>query len=903
MNREKLFNSTILQIWGKTNPFHPLLYHMVDVGHIGQELINSTVFNSIKYQLMKNLDCSESILKSWLGYILSHHDIGKCHPEFQNKAPDLAEDLKAKGLIFQEESFQQYSHALYGGNWIKKHLKTLSWGKKAYITISSSILGHHGRFHVKFTEDHPKIHENWEPYRQKISKLLYNYFKPEEWRPKDFKDHSNIGVLLVAIQVLSDWIASNENFLHILREKLDKNENNITGFKEYCNKSKKWARSIITSLGFNYFHDTSSIHSISDIWPEFRDLTSVQRLCEKNFSETLENSLIIIEAPMGTGKTEAALYLSTRFMKKWKGIYFALPTMATSNQMFNRVRGFLSKFSPNIENNLQLIHGMAWMIDKFSGESRNFEDIPYDWFKPKKRALLAPFGVGTIDQCLMSGLWVKFGFLRLLGLAEKILIIDEVHAYDAYMTTILTKVLNWAYTLEIPVIILSATLPLSKKKDLLNSYSRDHNICKDFPIEKNKYPLITVKEEDNIIHYFSENDTNFTSSTKKIKIVLEIGLLEDFEHIADIAINSALQDKCTCVIMNSVKNSQNLFKIIEKKCSQQNYDLILTLFHARFPIKRRIEIEEEVLKYYDKESKDIELTDPCNTRPKKSILVATQVVEQSLDLDFDEMISEIAPIDLLIQRMGRMHRHHRKFRPCGDKAIFRVLLPSIPFKDLSFGITGKIYHQNILIRTLDVLLNRKKGKSNFNIFIFPSDIRTYIDKVYCEGNYQLHELNEFQDIFNKSYDTMKQALEIEENEAKIYLIPPPNPKRFEFLGRDSSPFSEGDSQANSFFYAKTRIGERSLNAILLEDSTLESYIHLDTPPNHEIQKKIMENSVSLPKYWFNNTREDFPIIKWLSHSLIVRLKNNCLEYELEKYPKKKRRLINHQIYGVYMEES
>lgn len=898
---EDIIFSKLLHIWGKTDPLHPLLYHMVDVGHIGQELIESSLFNPIKSQLIENIDLPESELKNLLGYLLSLHDIGKCHPEFQMKAPDYISELMKIGLLFPDNPSPKYNHALFGGNWLKNHLKTLGWDRKTYILISGIVIGHHGNFAVDTVEENQKINEVWAPYRRKINNLLFNHFRPKNDFQCDLKDYSKIGILLLGILVLSDWIASNDKFLTLLMEKLQKIQFSKDSFEVYCKISKDWAKMIVNSLGFNYRFDISQYTSFTTLWKEYTNLTSVQSICEQNFGELKDNKLIIIEAPMGMGKTEAALYIATQYLKNWKGIYFALPTMATSNQMFSRVREFLNIIAHDLKDNLQLIHGMAWMIDEFSGESTLFDEDSYDWFKPKKRALLAPFGVGTIDQCLMSGLWVKFGFLRLLGLAEKILIIDEVHAYDAYMTTILTKVLNWAYNLQIPVIILSATLPILRKKELLRAYNGSKLHLDNIDIKK-KYPLVTVKEVDNTILQLTEEVDQKDKSSKIVNIILEIGLLEDFAQIADLSIKSALENKSVCVIINSVKNSQILFKILRAKVEESGQDIVLNLFHARFPIERRLEIEEEVIKLYDKRSLNFDIDDNNNPRPKRSILVATQVVEQSLDLDFDEMVSEIAPIDLLIQRLGRIHRHPRKSRPCGDKAIYRILLPNIETQDISFGITGKIYHNNILIRTMDMLLNKYKKSKDKNItFVFPLDIRTYIDEVYCEGTYQLKVLTKFQKSFKKSYDAMNQALEQEENEAKIYLIPQPNSKRFEFLGRDMFPFSEEDSKANTFFYAKTRIGDTTSNVILLDDPTLESYILNEKPPNHHIQKKFMKKSVSLPKYWFSNTKNEFPIIKWLSYALIIKLKNNIFEYKLDRDPKK-RTIIYNPIYGVYMEE-
>ena len=162
--------------------------------------------------------------------------------------------------------------------------------------------------------------------------------------------------------------------------------------------------------------------------------------------------LFVIEAPMGEGKTEAAWYVADCWDRHGgAGTYVALPTMATSNQMFERVKKFLDLAGGG---NLMLLHGKAALneqFDKLKYAARVYDPdgstsgvVAESWFADnKKHRLLAPFGVGTIDQVLLSVLQTKHGFVRLFGLAGKCVILDEVHAYDAYMTTLLERLLRW----------------------------------------------------------------------------------------------------------------------------------------------------------------------------------------------------------------------------------------------------------------------------------------------------------------------------------------------------------------------------------------------------------------------------------------------------------------------------
>ncbi len=888
MNESELQN--LLLIWGKTDPFHPLLFHMVDIGHVGQELINSSVFRPVKRRLLEVINCSEAQLESWIGYLFALHDIGKCHPEFQMKHENSIKNLEEIGLIFPKTSYQKFYHSLYSANWIIDYLKKIDWNSKSIRTISQVFLGHHGKFSQKEILDHPKIHKNWEPLRERINKLIFDYFKPEDWTPDEFSNHSIVGLLFLGLLVLSDWIASN---LFLFKYDII----NYSKLEDYFLKSKNTAKNTINTLGFNHTVDWTEFKNFKDIYPNFSSLTTIQQMTENTFQNISENKLIIIEALMGDGKTEAALYITSQLLNNWSGIYFALPTTATSNQMYGRVKEYLAINDPTIKESVQLVHGMAWMIDHLSHNNPSLPYRAYEWFKPKKRALLSPFGVGTIDQSLMSVLWVRFGFLRLLGLTGKVLIIDEVHAYDEYMSTILIRLLKWAFILKIPVIILSATLPLSRKNTLLEAYSSNAvskgTFSKD-PLKNSQsyYPLITVKDKKKVEIILPPH----SSPIKNLTIILEKGVLEQNQKIAQLALSSAKQDKCVCVIVNTVKNSQVLFQILKMKVSNK-MGITIRLFHARFPVERRIEIEKEVLKLFDKEGANLEISHLKNARPKRTILIATQVVEQSLDLDFDEIISEIAPIDLLIQRMGRLHRHYRPHRPCGSKAVFRILIPDLEKEKLKFGLTELVYHRYILLKTLRLL----KSKSNKECIInleFPKDIRNLIDSVYeVDPTKQIKE----QDL-KEAYEKMVQKLDKEKNQAKIYLIQPPDSKRFNF-SQLTKPFEEDDSGAQEFLYAKTRIGDTTRRTILLKDFSFNNLLDRKKPPDTKIQRTLMKRSVSLPKYWFKESQFKFKQVKWLSNSLIIPLEENRFAYKVNKNNKiVKRIIINHPEYGVYIED-
>jgi CRISPR-associated endonuclease/helicase Cas3 len=318
------------------------------------------------------------------------------------------------------------------------------------------------------------------------------------------------------------------------------------------------------------------------------------------------------------------------------------------------------------------------------------------WFAAKKRPLLAPFGVGTIDQSLLSVLQTKHWFVRLFGLSGKVVIFDEVHAYDAYMSTILERVLHWLAEVDCTVILLSATLPEAKRKAFAKAYSgRDDG-------EYKRYPRITLARPR---HYpNAETDSSPVCAEIAMEEPRAVGLrfaMTDLPTLTATLSEQLTHGGCAAVISNTVNRSIEVYEHLRDNLK----DTECSLFHARTLQMWRREREEEVLRKFgkrDPQEKDSDGYFINPDRPPRAVLVATQVIEQSLDLDFDLMISEIAPIDLLLQRSGRLHRHPRQ-RPAGlEKAQLIVLCdgeaagppPESFGKSIEF-----VYDRYVLLRT------------------------------------------------------------------------------------------------------------------------------------------------------------------------------------------------------------
>ena len=204
--------------------------------------------------------------------------------------------------------------------------------------------------------------------------------------------------------------------------------------------------------------------------------------------------LLLIEAPMGEGKTEAALLAAEVVAAKTgaAGLFVGLPTQATTDQMFSRVTDWLRRAAspPTVA----LAHGKARRNQAYRrlmpagvGMDEDAAGLTASqWLAGRKRVLLTPVVVGTIDQLLLAGIASRHVALRFLGLTGKAVIIDEVHAYDAYMSVILGRALAWLGAARVPVILLSATLPAAARRSLLTSYAGT-----EVGLTGTGYPLLT----------------------------------------------------------------------------------------------------------------------------------------------------------------------------------------------------------------------------------------------------------------------------------------------------------------------------------------------------------------------------------------------------------------------------
>ena len=429
---------------------------------------------------------------------------------------------------------------------------------------------------------------------------------------------------------------------------------------------------------------------------------SPRELQQKLIEHANQPGVYILEAPMGYGKTEAALYAAYLAMDTGKatGIYFALPTQLTSDKIHDRVNQFLQKIlsSDCRHRRALLLHGNAWLTETEMGE----EGKPGgSWFQSGKRGILAPFAVGTIDQALMAVMNVKHGFVRTFGLAGKVVILDEVHSYDTYTGTILNKLVEALRSIECTVIILSATLTQERRYDLLGTKPTNEN-----------YPLISSLPNNQTLQEVEVEPL--------VNSEIAINFIHDDNRAIDEALERAEQGQHILWIENTVDNAQKQFRLLAAKAAGSNIEC--GLLHSRFLKNDRAKNEDNWVRLYGKEN-------PIERQLKGRILIGTQVLEQSLDIDADFLITRICPTDMLLQRLGRLWRHQTTVRPASARQEVYILAPhltdAIENPEKAFDNTARVYSPYILCRSLAVWKDLKK-------VILPMQIRQLIEETYVE---------------------------------------------------------------------------------------------------------------------------------------------------------------------------
>lgn len=917
----KATTPNFVRLWAKTDKersdrFHSVLFHMLDVAAVGLRFWNEVLPKALKDRLELEPNAA--------AFLAGAHDIGKCAPGFQKRVPCLS---NLSGLPFSENDWIRphgfiSAHAL--AHYLGNNDETKLWGQ--------IVGGHHGVFprscDLQLRSDslgNSEWHEARCSLLETLAKLVgfeaSSFSTPRTCDPV-------LTPLIGGFVSVVDWIASNQKYFPCA---CDLDGSADISPEDYWNRAQRQAQQALEELGWTPCLEFAAEKQFADVFPNCATPTGVQKAVIDAVQDQRAPYLLIVEAAMGQGKTEAALYAADLAICRGfaRGMYLALPTQATSDAMYRRVLEHYLKNRGHQGNlNLQLVHGNALLADlkQAPGKALNGEIQTFDvkgiaddtdegidetadleaqsWFTARKRSLLAAFGVGTIDQSLLSVLQTKHWFVRMFGLAGKVVIFDEVHAYDAYMSTILERLLRWLAELDCTVVLLSATLPDARRKALARAYSGSDDA------EYKRYPRITLARP---LHFRADSAGEAPSSaevkmeeSRTVRLTClrtereasprpgepQLNAPENPSNARSLgpkdlnseakgyprestsaepsspegatqgsSLASLLQEKlqnggCAAVICNTVDRSIEVFSHLRDTLKGTE----CLLFHARTLQMWRREREKAVLMKFgkrDPQDRDPEGRFVNPARPKRAVLVATQVVEQSLDLDFDLMVSEIAPIDLLLQRSGRLHRHPRA-RPKGLEQPELILLCDAGRDGLppeSFGKSIEyVYDRHILLRTWLALREREQIE-------VPAEIEALIEFVY--GKDDAPENGGWPEALQAA----KQKMEFErsESEKKACKLLVSKPKAPEDLIEDFNHrlADDEDPEVHATVRAATREGDPSITVVMLptneqmtarpEIPEVKGLLDRSVKISHRgLFRAYLENGVQ-PTEWSKNT--------------------------------------------------
>lgn len=965
-NPDQLSTPETASFWAKTGDKDSptrglsLVQHMLDAGSVAARLWDTWLAPGLQKRFSEHLHLSMEDTRALVCWLAATHDMGKATPEFSGQLDARRDEnlavyrqrIEQQDFEFPEDLVTPTSglrcpHSKYSQS-ILIHLLTSSniegMPREVAETLASISGAHHGTpadympnsvdlSNVILERLSPKWHATW----QELYDITLEHFGASSALQQLAQNKQSIPVsvqfCITGFVIMSDWIASNPDFFPMGTFGSAEQEQRARIGWQALGLEQRW----IAALDTNPDTPAADLYASRFGWDN-PTLRPMQEVVVEAARSMQSGGMMCIEAPMGQGKTEAGL-IAAEFLAQATGrtgVAFAAPTQATSNALFDRVIEWVkyqtnnvaqehgepiephSMFLGHSKNRFNKSYEALSKADIFDEPSASVRDhnrktlrpgtslARHSWLSGTKRGLLSSFVVCTIDQVLMTALQARHVMLRYLGLASKVIIIDEVHAYDAYMSKYLSAALYWMGQMNAPVILMSATLPSATRDDLMKSYAKGlkigaepDKVAAPAPPSQNDLmakmkarlagiqaaPKPEASEEPfldldyPVVHTLTAEDNGTPKKWKVEQPVeqteIELKLIADSpECVLNVLEPLANDHGCAAVICNTVGRAQEMHAFLSERFGEEH----VVLTHSRFTATHRAEQEELLVSKLGKKAHYSEADGEDSSRPHRLIVVGTQVIEQSLDLDFDVMITDFAPVDLVLQRMGRLHRHDSRSNsertPAYRKPVCYVRgIETFGSHDEApdFPRGSKaVYEPMILFSSYAQLLPHFDGEP----IRIPADISPLVQKTYQE-NTSTEIPSAWAEVFESAKQEYKRGQTDAKRRAEGYLLRAPLPthetmadcmKRF--LKADDQRFS--DEQIGE---AKVRDTDSSLEviAIVVERndpgnprSAIKSYRLLpsingtdesdslgfdasaDEPPNYWQSMQLVASSIRLP---------------------------------------------------------
>ncbi|MFC5281631.1 CRISPR-associated helicase Cas3' [Arcanobacterium canis] len=739
------FNSLSPQahaLWAKSgceDAYLRLAQHLIDAACVAEWLWENWMSDSLKRTLATVWKLDEQEVRQLYIFYAGIHDVGKASVSFQRlveKRPDsyyLLRPIEDVGLPLDwprgEGPDKKFPHGLASAVFLRKWLLANGVKKKIASSLISVVDAHHG-----FTSD-PVLFvrrlKELEGRECRFDDVAVEFIESmadltgvsEAFGKLKKRPVAGALQLMTGLLIMADWIASNENAFPY--DVIAPQPERVVEGMAFIDLPSPWTPVDPTADVQEFFNRTFE-------WDGSVQVRPIQKATVEAAQSAQGPMLMIIEAPTGEGKTEAGLAAAHVLGQKSgaQGVYVAAPTMATANGLFERVVEWAKHSSQGGSvASIYLAHSKNRLSEQFqrlrfgtrkrdatslTRGSDNEENIgglvANQWLSGSRTGLLSDFVVGTVDQVLMMALKVRFSMLRHTALAGKVILIDEVHAYDAYMSQYLYRVLEWCARYGMNVILMSATLPPAQRKKLAEAYGSAIISGAGAAVEGldvSSYPLVSVVDA-NGVRAIPVPPRPDDAQIAVHRINDELGVLR--QKLGELLGDGGI----ALVICNTIRRAQEAYRELSAIFPGE-----VELHHAAFIASDRSAKEGALRERLGPRSRR------GAGRPWRQIIVATQVAEQSLDIDADVLITDIAPIDLIIQRAGRIHRHAR---PLDDRPV-RLGKPMIFVRGIDDGSdvprfdagTEFIYGEAILLSTM-AHLPEVVGR--------PSDVPELVRKVY-----------------------------------------------------------------------------------------------------------------------------------------------------------------------------
>jgi len=836
-------------VWAKhdraTGGWLPLWRHMADSGAVAGLLWDQWLPWQVRRLVAAEMPGGAEDARRLVVWLAATHDIGKATPAFACQVETLADAMRKAGLGMpgREELADRRlaPHGLAGQLLLQEWLtERQGWSRPATLQFSVVAGGHHGVpptfLDIRELNVRPRLlrtpdcAEAWRSVQDELLDACAAACGVRErldaWRR--VKLSQPVQALLSGLVIVADWMASNSDLFPYFPEAAGVGDRErIEAAWHGLALPAPWRAEEPTENTAELFASRFEFPAGARVRPVQEQAVELARRMERP-------GLMIIEAPMGEGKTEAALAVAEIFAARSGagGCYVALPTMATGNAMFSRLLKWLRRLPGDGSEGVRsvhLAHSKAALNEEYRDLLRagrravtavepdgvddewhhrgdhsvhSAELVAHQWLRGRKKAMLASFGVGTIDQLLFMGLKSRHLALRHLALAGKVVVIDEAHAYDTYMNSYLDRVLSWLGAYRVPVIVLSATLPAARRRELLEAYARLEGPAFTDAETAEGYPLLTALEIDG-----SPVFRSVPSSGRSARVHLE-RVSDDLDVLADRLERELSDGGCALVVRNTVDRVQETAAHLRRRFGDDK----VTVAHARFLDVDRMAKDADLLERFGPPGRGSRRPDGAH------IVVASQVAEQSLDIDFDLLVTDLCPVDLLLQRMGRVHRHLRgegqSERPPRLRTA-RCLVTgadwdAVPVEPVSGS--RRVYRSYALLRSAAVLEPYFSGTADTgNVVRLPEDISPLVQKAYGDDPVGPNEWQAAMDRARQEHDLHQ---ETRRQKAKAFLLDKAAKNGRPLIGWVDA--GVGDADDTRAGRAQVRDGQESLEVLVVQ---------------------------------------------------------------------------------------